>query len=433
MTWEFVPIATANSTASVGKRLSIRGWIFRTRSSGGLAFVVVRDSSGLIQTTARKQTLGEAGFAQYSSALIESSVEVTGTVAEDARAPGGFELRVEVARVVSAAAPFPIFSGQTEEFQLDQRHLAVRSSDIVATLKVKAEILRSARAYLDERGYLEMTPPLLTGNAAEGGAEAFTLDYFGREAYLAQTAQLYLEALIFPLERVYSVTTSFRAEKSRTNRHLTEYTHLEVESAWADLRDNLELQEGLVLRICHDVARKRPKELESLGRKPEELLALKAPFERIRYEEALDRLRAKGVELPFGKDLGTNEERALTADRSEPLFVTNYPAEIKAFYMLRSTDDDRVVDGNDLLAPEGYGELIGASCRETSIDTLRSRLDRQGARLENYEWYLDLRRYGSVPHAGFGLGVERLVRWICKREHIRDTTPFPRTPSRVTP
>ncbi len=429
----FLPIAKANAKSSVGTRVSIRGWIYRTRSSGGLAFVVVRDATGIIQVTARKQALGEEGFTKFSSALIESSVEVTGTVAEDARAPGGFELRVEEARVIATAEPFPIFSGQTEEFQLDHRHLAIRSSDIVATLKVKAEVLRSARAFLDNNGYLEMTPPLLTGNAAEGGAEAFTLDYFGREAYLAQTAQLYLEALIFPLERVYSITTSFRAEKSRTNRHLTEYTHLEVESAWAGLKENLELQEALVVQVCHDVAEHRPRELEALGRKPEELLALHAPFERIRYEQALERLASQGIEIPFGRDLGTNEERALTIDRKEPLFVTNYPAAIKAFYMLRTVEDERVVDGNDLLAPEGYGELIGASCRETRIDVLRSRLEHDGANMANYEWYLDLRRYGSVPHAGFGLGVERLVRWIGRREHIRDTTPFPRTPSRVTP
>jgi asparaginyl-tRNA synthetase len=428
-----LPIAEAGSKDTVGKQCRIRGWVYRTRSSGGLAFVVVRDASGIIQVTARKQVLGDEAYAKFSSALIESSVEVTGEVAEDRRAPGGYELRATTALVHAPAEPFPIFSGQTDEFLLDKRHLSIRSSEIVATLKVKAEILHSARAYLDEHKYLEMTPPILTGNAAEGGSEAFTFEYFGREAYLSQTAQLYLEALIYPLERVYSITPSFRAEKSRTNRHLTEYTHLEVESAWTGLKENLELQEGLIAHICHEVATRRPRELEALGRKPEEMLAITAPFERIRYEEALERLKTLGHPLEFGQDLGTNEERALTAERKQPLFVTNYPAEIKAFYMLRNAGDSRLVDGNDMLAPEGYGEIIGASCRETDIEVLKARLEKQGAKMENYDWYLDLRRYGSVPHSGFGLGVERVVRWICKREHIRDTTPFPRTPSRVTP
>lgn len=429
----FTPVARANSAESVGKPVRLRGWIYRTRTSGGLSFVVVRDSTGIIQATLKRQVLGEEEFARASSALIESAVEVEGEVAADPRAPGGQEIRARHARVLSAAEVFPIFSGQTEEFLLDKRHLSIRSRELVAVMRVKAEVLRSARAFLFEERCLEMTPPLLTGNAAEGGSEAFVLDYFGKEAYLSQTAQLYLEALIYPLERVYSITTSFRAEKSRTPRHLTEYTHLEAELAWAGLTENLDIQERLVERIFHDVAKICVSELTLLGVEPSGLLAIRAPFERIRYEEAIAKLRDMGFSVEFGSDLGSNEERALTIDRTTPLFVTNYPAELKAFYMLRSGEDPRTVECDDLLAPHGYGEVIGGSSRETDIETLRSRLGKMGAKMENYEWYLDLRRYGSVPHAGFGLGVERVVRWITRREHIRDTTPFPRTPSRVLP
>jgi len=427
------PISRVNHPERVGERVRVRGWIHRTRSSGGIAFLLVKDATGAIQVTARRNVLGDEAFLQAEKALVESSLEVEGEVARDPRAPGGQEIRADRVRIVQSSEVFPIFAGQTEEFLLDHRHLAIRSTEMGATWKVKAEVLRAAREYLDGHGYFEMTPPILTGNAAEGGAEAFSLDYFGRPAYLGQTAQLYLEALIFPLERVYSLTPSFRAEKSRTNRHLTEYTHLEAELAWAGLEENLRLQEELVVHILHRVARERSEELRLLGRNPAELERIRTPFERMRYEEALRELSARGFSLTFGQDLGTAEERALTQTRQAPLFVTHYPREIKAFYMLESPDDPRTVECADLLAPEGYGELIGGSARETNLESLRRRLLDSGADPESYRWYLDLRRYGSVPHAGFGLGVERLVRWIARREHIRDTTPFPRTPSRVTP
>ncbi len=428
-----IPVDRANSPESVGKHVTLRGWIYRTRTQGGLAFLVLRDSTGIMQVTVRKQSVGEEAFGRASAALIESAIEVEGEVASDARAPGGHEVRAQAVRIISPAEVFPIFSGQTEEFLLDKRHLSIRSRDIVAVLRVKAEVLRSARAFLASERVIEMTPPLLTGNAAEGGSEAFTLDYFGRPAFLSQTAQLYLEALIYPLERVYSITTSFRAEKSRTPRHVTEFTHLEAELAWAGMKENLDLQERLIEAICRDVADHCPAELSLLNVDPAELRSVKAPFDRIRYEEAIQQLQAKGFAVEFGSDLGTAEERALTLERTSPLFVTNYPEAIKAFYMLRSADDPRTVECDDLLGPQGYGEIIGGSCRETDVVRLRERLEKTGAALENYEWYLDLRRYGSVPHAGFGVGIERVVRWITRREHIRDTTPFPRTPSRVLP
>jgi asparaginyl-tRNA synthetase len=289
------------------------------------------------------------------------------------------------------------------------------------------------RRFLDAEDVLEVTPPIITGNSVEGGAEAFTFDYFGRPGYLSQSAQLYLEALLFPHERVYSITPSFRAEKSRTPRHITEFTHLEVELAWCDLPELLDFLERMLVDCLHDLAEKRPRELVALGRPPAELAAVRAPFARMTYAAALDRLQHLGLAVSWGSDLGTAEERALTLEERSPIFLTHFPRELKAFYMLRSPTDPRTVEAADLLAPEGYGEIVGASARETAVELLIERLRAIGADPAEYEWYLDTRRHGSIPHAGFGIGVERVLRWILRREHIRDTTPFPRTPSRHTP
>jgi asparaginyl-tRNA synthetase len=354
-------------------------------------------------------------------------------VAEDPRAPGGREVRAKAVRIVDAGAPFPIFQEQTEEFRLDHRHLVIRSPEHVATFRIKAELLRAMRQFLDAEDVLEVTPPILTGNPAEGGSEAFSIDYFGRPGYLSQSAQLYLEALIAPHERVYALTPSFRAEKSRTPRHLTEYQHLEVELAWFELEGLVDFVERMVVSVCHAVAERRPTELRTLGRAPEELLEIEAPFPRLTYGRAIEQLAAQGLPVRWGSDLATAEERALTLEQRVPLFVTHYPRELKAFYMARSPTDPRTVEAADLLAPEGFGEMVGASCRETDLAALRQRIEEMSANPEEYEWYLDLRRHGNVPHAGFGLGVERVLRWMLRLEHIRETTPFPRTPSRHTP
>lgn len=430
---EFAAVRDAFAPDAVGKRLKVRGWILRSRSSGGILFFRLRDRTGDIQVTARKETLGPERFDAVEHVQIEGAVQVAGTVAADARAPGGRELKADQVEIVDAGLPFPIFTEQTEEFRLDKRHLTIRSQEHVAIFRVRAEVMRALRAFLEQEEVLEVAAPIITATAAEGGSEAFAFDYFGRPGYLAQTGQLYLEALLAPHERVYAVSTSFRAEKSRTPRHLTEYTHLEVELAWAGLPELLDFIERMVVSALHEVAQRRPHELTQLGRPPEELLALSVPFPRMTYREAIDRLAAKGMPVRFGSDLGTGEERALTLEERTPVFVTHFPGALKAFYMLRSPDDATVVEAADLLAPEGYGEIIGASARETDIDRLIQRLAEVGGKREDYEWYLDLRRHGSVPHAGFGLGIERLLRWVLRREHIRDTTPFPRTPSRHTP
>jgi asparaginyl-tRNA synthetase len=429
----FDPVARVFAPDALGQTVRLRGWVLRTRSSGGILFLVLRDRTGIVQVTGRRDVLGDATFEAAEHVQIEGAVSVEGTVAEDRRAPDGREVRANRVDVIDSGEPFPIFSDQTEEFRLDKRHLAIRSQESVAIFRVKAELLRAFREFLDREDVIEMTPPIISGNAAEGGAEAFQIDYFGRPGYLSQTAQLYLEALLFPHERVYALTPSFRAEKSRTTRHITEFLHLEVELAWCDFAGLLDFTERMLASALHTVAERRAKELVALGRPPAELLAIQPPFERIRYSEAIERLQKLGFPVQFGSDLGTAEERALTLESVSPLFVTQYPRELKAFYMLQSRDDPRTVEAADLLGGEGYGEIVGASSRETDIERLKDRIRTMGAKVEEYEWYLDLRRHGNVPHAGFGLGIERVMRWMLRREHIRDTTPFPRTPSRHTP
>jgi asparaginyl-tRNA synthetase len=429
----FAPIARVFAPDSVGATVRVRGWVQKTRSSGGILFLLVRDRTGTVQATAKKDAVGPERFDAVEHVQVEGTIEVEGKVAEDPRAPGGRELRATEVKIFDAGLPFPIFQEQTEEFRLDKRHLVIRSAEHVATFRVKAELLHAAREFLAAEDVLEVTPPILTGNPAEGGAEAFEIDYFGRPGYLSQTAQLYLEAMLSPHERVYSLTPSFRAEKSRTPRHITEFQHLEVELAWVDLEGLNDFIERMVSSICHAVAERRPSELKAVGRAPEELLAIQPPFPRMSYSDAIDKLAKLGLPVKWGSDLATAEERTLTLEEKLPLFVTRYPRELKAFYMQRTPNDPRTVEAADILAPEGYGEMIGASCRETNLESLRQRIVEIGANVEEYEWYLDLRRHGNVPHAGFGLGVERILRWMLRLEHIRDATPFPRTPSRHTP
>ncbi len=429
----FDSVAAAFAPDALGRRVKLRGWVLRSRSSGGILFLVLRDRTGAVQVTGRKDRLGPDGFDAVEHVQNEGAIAVEGTVADDPRAPDGREVRAERIDVIDAGAPFPIWSDQTEEFLLDHRHLAIRSQDLVATFRLKAEVLRAFREFMEREEVLEMTPPVLSGNAAEGGAEAFQIDYFGRPGYLGQTAQLYLEALLFPHERVYAITSSFRAEKSRTPRHLTEFQHLEVELAWCDFEGLLAFVERMFVAVAHAVADRRPRELAQLGRPPEELRAISAPFPRIEYADAIERLKAQGFAVQWGSDLGSGEERALSLESKQPVFLTHFPREVKAFYMLRTPNDPRTVEAADLLGPEGYGELIGASCRETDLEKLTGRLREMGVDPAGYEWYFDLRRHGNVPHAGFGIGIERFLRWMLRREHIRETTPFPRTPSRHTP
>ena len=429
----FVHIARVLQGGMEDKQAAVRGWIYRTRSSGKLCFVTVRDFSGVIQVTVAKGSVPEPDFECAKKALIESSVQCSGTVVKDSRAPGGFEIRAKAFTVLGPSDNFPITEYQSEEHLLNFRHLWIRSQELTKIMKVKSTVLAAAREWFDRHDFFEVTPPIITGNSCEGGSTLFEVKYFGEKAYLSQSAQLYLEAIMYSLENVYALTPSFRAEKSRTTRHLAEYWHLEGEEAFVGNDENMTIQEELVSAMVTGAAKKNPEELKALGRDPAGLLKMVPPFGRITYDDAVKRLNDRGVEFKWGNDLGTNEERVLVEGEEKPMFIYNYPKEVKAFYMRENPDDPRTYLCADLLAPEGYGEIIGGSERETDHDKLVERLKAQGSPLEPYQWYLDLRRFGSVQHSGFGLGIERLVRWVCKQEHIRDTIPFPRTINRVYP
>ncbi len=426
-------IREALSNEMVGKKIEVRGWVYRTRSSGGIVFAVVRDITGIIQVTVKKGSVPDGDFEGATKAGIESSVMVEGTVAEDKRAPGGFEIRASRYQVVGFSDGFPITEYQSTELLLDLRHLWIRSREQTAVSKVKASLLRGAREWFHENDYVEVTPPIITGVAPEDSTTLFQLKYFDRIAYLSQSAQFYLESLIYSLEKVYSLTPSFRAEKSRTPRHLAEYWHLEMEAAWLQNEENMKVQEELVTAMLRNAVDESSDELVFLKRDPAVLKKIEPPFDRMKYEEAMETLQKKGLDVSWGSDLGAIEERALTVDKSMPLFVVNYPKELKPFYMKENPDDQRTYKNSDLLAPEGFGEIIGGSERETDNELMLERLRDKGESIDSYKWYLDLRKYGSVPHSGFGLGLERIVTWVCKLEHIRDSIPYPRTVARVYP
>lgn len=428
-----VAIRDALSKDMVDQAVQVRGWIYRTRSSGGIVFAVLRDSSGIIQVTVKKGTVPEADFIAASNSGIESSVMIEGTVAEDRRAPGGFEIRAAKFTLVGPTEPFPITEYQSTELLLDLRHLWIRSREQTAAMKIKDALFRGAREWFHDNGYIEVTPPIVTGVAPEDSTTLFQIKYFDRIAYLSQSAQFYLESLIFSCEKVFSITPSFRAEKSRTPRHLAEYWHLEMEAAWVSNEENMQVQEQLVTSMLHKAADECAAELGTFKRDPAVLKRIEPPFDRMQYGEAIELLQGRGLDVSWGSDFGAVEERELTKDRSVPMFVVNYPKELKPFYMKENPDDPRTYKNSDLLAPEGFGEIIGGSERETDNALIIDRLREKGEGLDNYKWYLDLRRYGSVPHSGFGVGMERILTWVCNMEHIRDAIPFPRTVARVYP
>ena len=417
----------------VGKKVQVKGWIYRTRCSGGIVFAVLRDSTGIIQVTVKKGNVPDAEFENATKSGIESSAIIEGEIAEDKRAPGGFEIRASKFQLVGNSEAFPITEYQSTELLLDLRHLWIRSREQTAVAKIKAALLRGAREWFYDNDYIEVTPPIITGVAPEGSTTLFQVKYYDRIAYLSQSAQFYLESLIYSLEKVYALTPSFRAEKSRTPRHLSEYLHLEMEAAWIDNEGNMKVQEELVSAMVQNVVKECADELALLKRDVSVLKKVEPPFDRMKYQEAMEYLQKKGHDVSWGADLGAIEERALTIDRQVPVFVVNYPKELKPFYMKENPDDPRTYKNSDLLAPEGFGEIIGGSERETDNALLIERLSETGESMDNYQWYLDLRKYGSVPHSGFGLGIERIVTWVCKLDHIRDSTPYPRTVARVYP
>ncbi|HEY3273203.1 MAG TPA: asparagine--tRNA ligase [Methanocella sp.] len=424
-----------------GAEIKIGGWVTKTRSSGKIVFSIVRDSTGEIQVTTKKGNVCDDALKAADALTLECSVVITGKVRTDPRAPGGREIVATNLELIGASPDYPIFGeGHNPEVLLDLRHLHIRSRELVASMKVKDAVLYACREWFRNHSFFEVTPPIIMSSSCEGGSTLFELKYFDEKAYLSQSAQLYLESLIFGLENVYSITPSFRAEKSRTTRHLAEYWHIEGEMAWMGLYEMIDMLEQLVSYVCNKAAEQCEAEIKLLGGDPEYFRNLKAPFPRITYDEAVKILQADGYEFKWGDDFGTHEERQISLHYDKPLFITEYPLAVKAFYMKAGKPDmARAAGGNekvmnvDMIAPKGFGEIIGGSERETDLKLLEERLRNQGEDPAKYGWYLDLRRYGSVPHSGFGMGAERLVRWICNLEHIRDTIPYPRTISRFNP
>jgi len=417
-----------------GKSVTVLGWIESTRAHGKVAFLDLRDGTGTVQGVVVKKMVDEEVWEAHASLTQESCVAVTGEVKAEPRAPGGYELGVSAIAPFSLAEEYPIQpKDHGVDFLLDHRHLWLRSSQQRAGLRVRHEVEQAIHDFFYERDFTRIDTPILTGSIGEHAGTLFETDYFGERAFLAQTGQLYVEAAVPAFRQVYCFGPTFRAEKSKTRRHLTEFWMVEPEVAFADSDANMALQEDFVSYLVERALERCAEELEVLERDTALLERVRPPFPRVSYSEAVDRLHELGHEVEWGSDLGAPHETALAEEHDRPLFVYDYPKEAKAFYMKENPDDPRTVKCNDLLAPEGYGEIIGGSQREDDLDRLRERIREEGLPEEAYDWYLDLRRYGTFPHAGFGLGIERTVAWITGRRHIRELIPFPRLMNRLTP
>lgn len=418
-----------------GETVSVRGWVVTTRSSGKIAFLVLRDGSGYLQAVFPKAEVADGAWERFGTLTHEATVQVTGAVRADARAPGGYELTATDVVVLAPSVDFPITPKEHgTQFLFEHRHLWLRSRRQVAIARIRHEVEQSIHDFYYDRGFIRVDTPILTGSIGESAGELFSTEYFDLgKAYLAQTGQLYVEAGAAAHGKVYCFGPTFRAEKSKTRRHLTEFWMCEPEVAFADTHDNMRLQEEFIAYLVGRALERRQEELKELERDCAPLEKVTAPFPRLTYTEAIARLQAAGSDIQWGSDLGADDETALAQAYDRPLFVMNYPKQVKAFYMKENPDDPRTVLNNDLLAPEGYGEIIGGSQREDDYDRLLARIHEQGLDPASYAWYLDLRRYGGFVHSGFGLGLERTVAWICGIPHIRETIAFPRQIHRLYP
>jgi len=427
---DIIPVKEALKLPA-GSTVKVRGWAYRRRDLGDKAFIVVRDSTGIIQAVF---TPDSPSHPDARKVTVESSLVVEGTLKDDPRAPGGKEIQGKKLEIVHLAENFPIRRDASREFLLEVRHLAVRSRKMTSVLKIRNTVFEALHEWFRANGYYEVQGPMFVSAAVEGGATLFPVKYVdGSTVYLTQSSQFYLEALIFSLEKVYTVAPSFRAEKSRTRRHLTEFWHAEAEVAWTNLEGIMKVEEELIAHIVRRVLEKNAEDLELLGRKTEILRNVEPPFPRLSYDKAIEILQGKGFKVSWGDDLGADEERALTEEFDRPFFLYGFPVQAKAFYHKNDPSRPEVTLSADLLAPEGYGEIIGGGERIEKLEELVEKIKSFGLNPRDYEWYLDLRRYGSVPHAGFGLGMDRLVTWIAGLEHIVDSLPFPRTVSRTYP
>jgi len=420
-----------------GEEVTLHGWVHNKRSSGKIQFLIVRDGSGYIQGVLVRNAVSAEIYAAAESLTHESSVIVTGKIREDSRAPGGYEMDltdVQPVQVISKDAPFPITPKEHGiEFLMDQRHLWIRSTRQRAILKIRHEIIKAVRDFFDDNGFTLCDTPILTPAACEGTSTLFEVKYFDETAFLTQSGQLYGEATAAALGRVYNFGPTFRAEKSKTRRHLTEFWMVEPEVAYATVEDMMDLAEQMISFVVQRVLAKRREELKVLERDVARLEKIVPPFPRITYDEAIAILQKNGSEIQWGTDFGGGDETIVSQQFDKPVLVHRYPAAIKAFYMEPDPTRPEVALCVDVLAPEGYGEIIGGGQRMSSYELLEQRIREHDLPREAFEWYLDLRKYGSVPHAGFGMGIERAVTWICGLEHVRETTPFPRMLYRLRP
>ncbi len=412
-----------------GKNLTVRGWVYRKREGKELIFLVLRDSTGVIQCTVKKSS---KAWNAAGILTIESSLSLEGTAKEDKRAPGGYEISADDIVIIGLAEVFPISKDKSEDFLRDVRHLWLRSRRMNLIMKVRGEVLEFAREYFRQEDFTEVSPPMFISAAVEGGSTLFGLKYFDQNLYLTQSSQLYLEILIYSLENVYCIAPSFRAEKSRTIRHLTEYWHIEGEWPFVDMSDLMRFEEGLLAHICKRTVEKCLPEMKELGADVAKFTQVTVPFPRLTYTDAIERLKAKGSTLIWGDDLGYEDEKTLAEEMGKPFFVYDYPTAIKAFYCKTYRDHPEVAMSTDMLVPR-IGEISTGGAREDDKDQLIKRIREMGLKETDYDWYLDLRRYGTVPHVGFGMGLERLLTWMLDLENIIDSIPFPRTTRRFYP
>jgi asparaginyl-tRNA synthetase len=425
-----------------GQVVTVRGWVYNKRSSGKIKFLILRDGTGLMQSVLFKGECNEEAFAEFDRLTQESSLEVTGKLRKEPRSPGGYEMGVQSLKVVQVADPYPISPKEHGvEFLMDNRHLWVRSSRQWAALRVRSEIMRAINEFFDSRGFIRFDAPILTPSSCEGTSTLFSTPYFDEKAYLTQSGQLYGEVGAMAFGKIYVFGPTFRAEKSKTRKHLTEFWMVEPEVAYADLDDNMKLGEEFMEHIVQTVLSRRSAELKTLERDFSKLESIRGPFPKISYDEAVKILEKRGVGIPWGEDFGAPHETALGEEFGKPVFVHHMPSQIKAFYFKQSdsvggpavSGTGRYALGCDLIAPDGYGEIIGGGQREENVDVLKRRIAEHGLKEADYSWYLDLRRFGSVPHSGFGLGVERTVAWLTGVEHVRETIPFPRMLNTLRP
>jgi len=418
-----------------GKDVELRGWVYNIRSIGKIWFIIFRDGTGLLQGVVVKGEATDESFALEQELHQEDSVIITGTVRKESRSVGGYELGIKEIKVVNhVTEEFPISPKEHgADFLMSNRHLWLRSKRQNAIMRVRHQIVKAIRDFFDTNGFTLIDSPIFTGNAVEGTTTLFEVDYFERSAYLTQSGQLYQEAGATAFGKTYCFGPTFRAEKSKTRRHLTEFWMVEPEMAYVDLDENMNWAENLVGYIVDKVLKKCISEFEALERDIKKLEAIVPPFPRMTYDEASEILKNNGSDFQYGSDFGAPEETLLSEQFDKPIMIHRWPADIKAFYMKRDEHNDELALGVDMIAPEGYGEIIGGGQREDDIDVLTNRIRHHDLPLEPFKWYLDLRKYGSVPHSGFGLGLERTVAWICGTKHIRETIPFPRTMSRLEP